>query len=396
MRMIFKTRPEDFIVKENLRIKPQPSGPYALYQVTKRGISTLQVHVRLASALGVKPSAIVFPGLKDRKAIASQFFSLKGKGPDELKGPGFSAKLVGFFHRHLSPEDIQSNEFTLTLRLIPPDTELALEKAVAEIQKDGLPNYFDRQRFASISPDGEFPGKKILQRDPEGALRLYLTAPSPLDPPSYRAFKDKARELWGQWDALLNEAPSPSNLRSVLTFLKDHPTDFRKALNLVTPRILTLFLSSYQSWLWNKLAGRFIREKLEENEVPFSELEIVGESLPFYTYLPERLKEELAGIILPFFHHRASFENPAISRIAREILEEEGLGLRDFKARILDKAYLSRGGRSLLLFPQILSYKIDKDELNPGAIKMDLKMLLPPGTYATLVVKALALRFMGQ
>ncbi len=394
--MLFKVRPEDFVVKEILRVKPGPSGPYAIYQVTKRGISTLQAHARLASALGVRPSAIVFPGLKDRKAIASQFFSLQGRGPEEVKGPGFSARLVGFFHRHLSPEDIKANEFSLTLRMIPPDAGSALERAVSGIREDGLPNYFDRQRFASMTAEGEFPGKRILKRDAEGALRLYLTALSPLDSPSYRAFKDKAGELWGRWDELLREAPSPSNFRSVLTYLKDHPTGFRRALNLVTPRILTLYLSSYQSWLWNRLAGRLIREKLEERSVPFSELEIAGERLPLYLSLPEELKGELAEVILPFFHHRANFEGPEISRLAQEILQEEGLELKDFKARILEKAYLSRGGRKLLLFPQILGYELSDDELNPGALKMILRMLLPPGSYATLVVKAMAIRIAAQ
>ncbi len=193
--MIFKARPEDFVVQEILKISPQPFGPYVLYQVTKRGISTLQAHVRLASTLGVKPSAIVFPGLKDKKAVAIQYASLKGRGPEEVKGPGFSAKLAGFFHRHLSPSDIQANEFTLTVRLIPQGLGSAVEKALAEVQRSGLPNYFDRQRFISMGPDGQFPGKRILLRDAEGALKMYLTTPFPLDPPSHRAFKERAQTL---------------------------------------------------------------------------------------------------------------------------------------------------------------------------------------------------------
>ncbi len=393
--MIFKTRPEDFVVREILKVSPQPFGPYALYQVTKKGISTLQAHVRLASALGVKPSAIVFPGLKDKKAVASQYASLKGRGPEEVKGPGFSAKLAGFLPRHLSPSDIQANEFALTIRLIPQGLSPALEKALAEVQDSGLPNYFDRQRFVSMGPDGQFPGKRILLRDAEGALKMYLTTPLPLDPPSHRAFKERAQALWGQWDLLLKEAPSPSNYRSVLTYLKDHPTGFRKALNLVTPRVLTLFLSSYQSWLWNKLAGRFLRGRLEGQKVPFSTLEIAGEKLPFYSYLPKKLKEELAEISLPFFHHRAAFERPEIMGLAQEILREEGLDLRDFKARILSRAYVSRGERKLLLFPSISAYLIGDDEIHPGFLKLELKMLLPPGSYATLVVKAIALKTLG-
>ena len=109
------------------------------------------------------------------------------------------------------------------------------------MERFGLPDYFGRQRFGSYAPGQGFVGKKILERDVEGALRAYLSQPFRGDPPSVRAFKSLAREHWGEWELLFEAAPRPSNPRSVLTFLKDHPTDFRKALNLVTPRLLSLW-----------------------------------------------------------------------------------------------------------------------------------------------------------
>ena len=116
------------------------------------------------------------------------------------------------------------------------------------MERFGLPNYFDRQRFGSYAPGQGFRGKKILERDAEGALRAYLSQPFGGDPPEVRGH-------WGEWELLFEAAPPTC---AVCSFLKDHPTDFRKALNLVTPRLLSLWLSAYQSFLWNRAAGRHL------------------------------------------------------------------------------------------------------------------------------------------
>jgi len=390
--VLFKQRLEDFVVREEIEAPFQDSGPYALYRVTKKGITTFQAHIRLASTLGLSPSEVVFPGLKDRKAIAIQYASVRGKGPEEISGNGFSAQLVGSLSRHLRPSDIKGNHFTITLRNLPRGKEASIAQAIGQVKRYGLPNYFDRQRFGSYIPGEGFIGKKILERDAEGALRIYICCPFPVDRAAYRAFKEKAAKDWGNWEKLLQDAPSPSNLRSLLTFLKDHPYDFRKALNLIPPRLLSLFLSAYQSWLWNKLAGRYLKGIFARQKLAFIELSIADEKLPFYLSLPDDLLDALREKKVPFFHHRAVFDDPIMAQIAGQILTEEGLELRDFKARILKRAYLSKGERPLLLFPREFRWRLEKDETKPKEQKLVLEFFLPPGSYATLVVKAIALR----
>lgn len=68
-------------------------------------------------------------------------------------------------------------------------------------------------------------------------------------------------------------APRPSNLRSVLTFLCDHPRDFRRALNLVIPRVLSLYLTTYQSALWNRIAAGYLQARLGD---PSGFVEVAG------------------------------------------------------------------------------------------------------------------------
>ena len=390
--MRFKVLLEDFVVREEVELALVGTGPYSIYRVEKRGITTLQAQVRMASMLGLPPSAILFPALKDRRALAIQYASVRGQGPLYIKGKGFSARRVGYASRRLAPRDLKGNHFTVVLRDITPQEMRGFRERISQVTEFGLPNYFDRQRFGSYVPGEGFIGRKILERDAEGALRMYFTLPLPVDPPSLRSFKAKAARHWGEWALLLQEAPRPSNFRSVLTFLKDHPTGFRKALNLIPARLLSLFLAAYQGFLWNRVAGRYLKGQLGRHGVPFASLFVVGEALPLYFQLPPGLLAFLAEAKVPLPHHRATIVDPELAHIMEDVLREEGLSLGDFKARILRRAYLSRGDRALLLFPRDLSLAEGDDELFAGRRKLTLRFFLPPGSYATLVVKALASR----
>lgn len=391
--MRFKVQPEDFIVEERVRLPLSREGPFALYQVCKRSLTTLEVQARMAAVLGLPRSAVLFPALKDRNSIALQYASVKGTGPAKLEGRRFSAQFVGRSPRPLHPRDLQGNHFTITLRDLRSEEARRLRARLDQMEHSGLPNYFDRQRFVSYIPGQGFLGRRILERDVEGALRAYLTQPFESDPPEVRAFKSLARERWGEWGLLLEAAPRPSNLRSVLTFLKDHPTDFRKALNLVTPRLLSLWLAAYQSFLWNRIAGRYLEGRLREFGVHRFPIEIAGEELPLYRELPDALLEALSGVKMPLLHHRAAFDDPRMAAEVRKVLTEENLTLRDFKARVLRRAYLSRGERALLLFPrEVVWLGEDDDDRFPGKRRVKLAFLLPRGSYATLVLKALAVK----
>jgi len=176
----------------------------------------------------------------------------------------------------------------------------------------------------------------------------------------------------------------------VLTFLKDHPTDFRKALNLATPRLLSLWPSAYQSFLWNRTAGRYLESRLKESRVRWFSIALVGEELPLHRELPDALLEALTEVKIPPLHHRAAFDDPRVAAEVETILTEEDLSLWDFKARVLKKAYLSKAERVLLLLPQeVVSLGEEEDDRFPGKCKVRLAFFLPPGSYATLVLKAL-------
>lgn len=390
--MRIKSAPSDFVVEEIARLPVERSGPYTIYRVHKKGITTLQAQARLASQLGVPPSVVVFPALKDKMALATQYATVRGTGPEELEGAGFRAERVGMSRRPLSPRDLLGNRFAVVLRDLSEEQAAGIAEQLARLERFGFPNYFDEQRFGSYASTGDWVGKRILLRDAEGALRAHLTELFVGDPPRVRQFKAKAQQHWGEWGELLQEAPKPSNFRSVLTFLVDHPLDYRKALNLVTPRVLSLYLAAYGGFLWNRLAARYLCEALDVSGVMMNRTVLVaGELLPVYEELPMECLEWLKTVQVPLFHHRMQTTDAKIAAISTSILVEEGLRREDLKARLLQRAYLPRGARSLLVFPtRVSAGGIDADEMAPSRCKRAISFTLPPGSYATLMLKILA------
>lgn len=384
-----QAKPGDFVVEEILRLKPASTGDFALYKAQKRLMTTLDLQQHLATELNFPPSAFSFPALKDKGALATQYFTLRGKAPDEIRGEGFAALFVGRLARPLSPSDLAGNRFVITLHDLPQPTAEALAQQLQRLAITGLPNYFDEQRFGSHRPGAAFFGKAVLQGNAEEALRIYMLEPAPGDPAEVHAFKAKAADFWPDWTKLFHLAPR-SNYRSLLSFLKDHPTDYRKALNLITPRLLPLLLAAYQSHLWNRILARHLQTQLPANStLPFR---INDEPLALYSATPP---DTLRSLALPLPQHRAVYLEPALQSAVEHVLTEEGLTLDRLKARILEHAYLPKGTRPALLFPSAVEARI----LPPGvqaAGALRLSFFLPPGSYATLVIKSAAALLSAQ
>jgi tRNA pseudouridine13 synthase len=374
------------VVVEVLKESPGRTGDYGVYQATKRWLTTPALQQRLARQLGVPPGALSFPALKDRAALTTQHFTLRGAAAGPLSGSGYTVRMVGRRSRPLSPGDLRGNRFTVALP-IHDSGRAALEQRLAALAREGLPNYFDQQRFGSYSPGGVFMGKAILQGDAQAAVRAYLTQPAPGDAPALRAFKAFAGDHWQDWNAMFQQAPR-SNHRSLLTFLRDHPQEFRKALNLITPRVLPLLLAAYQSFLWNRLASRRLAARLSGTGAHLSRVVIAGDELILYQGIPPEAVEELRGLNLPLLHHRASFPDGQTQDVIRQVLEGEGLALEDMKARLLKRAYLPRGNRPAVVFPQETAWEAMAGG-SGGDRVLRLKFFLPPGSYGTLVLKAL-------
>lgn len=375
--MRWKASPQEFQVEEEVRLPLAERGPYTVYRVVKWGQDTLSVQAQMARRLGVPLSRVVFPALKDRMARTVQVGAVAGEGPPEVRGRGFAARRIGYAPRPPRPEDLLGNRFQVVLRDLTPQEREALPRAVLELAKEGFPNYYDDQRFGSwVEGYGPF-GRALLAEEEETALRLLLATPWVGDPKEVRHFKEQARNLWGRWALLLRMAPGPSTLRSVLTYLKDHPRRPRGALARLNPRLVGLWLDALRAWVWNRALDRVAR-----TWGPGVEVEVRG--TPHFA--PLRPHPDRARDLLPLPHPRAEMP-PPWREAMEEALRELGLSAHALNRarRLGERPPPTR--RPVWTVPRQVALSAGPEE---GTLL--LRFLLPPGAYGTLFLKVLQAR----
>ena len=146
-----RTEPEDFLVEEQLGFEPAGSGQHVLLKVRKRDANTQWIARELARACGCHVRDVGYAGLKDRRAVATQWFTV----PQSRLSPGEWMTIksgeyeVLEAHRHsrkLPRGALAGNCFVIRVRGITVD-DASLASRLAALEARGVPNYFGPQRF---------------------------------------------------------------------------------------------------------------------------------------------------------------------------------------------------------------------------------------------------------
>jgi tRNA pseudouridine13 synthase len=150
-RGVLRAAPEDFLVEEQLGFSPAGSGQHVLLKVRKRGANTQWVARELARACGCRVPDVGYAGLKDRHAVALQWFTVPQsrmtlEGWTAVRGQGFEV-LEAYAHTRKLPRGaLEGNRFEIRIRGMEVD-DRALASRLADIDAHGVPNYFGPQRF---------------------------------------------------------------------------------------------------------------------------------------------------------------------------------------------------------------------------------------------------------
>jgi tRNA pseudouridine13 synthase len=146
-----RVEPEDFIVEEDLGFEPSGSGQHALVKVRKRNANTEWVARALARFLGCRPHDVGFAGLKDRRAVTIQSFSVPNPSrapidwsPANIEGCEILESQA--HSRKLPRGALAGNRFVIRIRDVEADSD-ALHARLEAIRARGVPNYFGPQRF---------------------------------------------------------------------------------------------------------------------------------------------------------------------------------------------------------------------------------------------------------
>ena len=390
--MKLKATPADFIVQEqsSLVLSADPSG-YAVFQLSKTSWDTFDLIDLLARRLGVATADISVGGMKDRHGSTEQMISVRGlRGrPQPLRDRNFSLQFAGWSDGPVTARDISGNSFIITVRDLTGDEAERILVNGAQAARDGFANYFDSQRFGSARHGAGFMGKEIFLGRREAALRLYFT-PSRHDDQKTRTLKKCVTENWGAWGKCAGMGFGEYG--RILAYLAAHHRAYHQALEMIDRRFLVFVLNAYQSFLFNEVLARWLREMSAEKGFALRSLRSPFGVYEFYDSLAPGLSAELRETLMPVPGHDTTLPDPRIRRIVGEVLEAEQIRLSDLRVRQMHRIKVGGVERPAAVIPGDLAISAPQDDdLYPGRKKTTLRFFLSRGSYATLLIKRLLL-----
>ncbi|MBI5040508.1 MAG: tRNA pseudouridine(13) synthase TruD [Gammaproteobacteria bacterium] len=146
-----RVEPEDFIVRELPICEPDGAGEHVWLWVRKRNANTDWVARQLARFAGVTPRDVSYAGMKDRRAVTEQWFSLQlpGKADPDWTAARIEGVEILRAERHsrkLKRGALRGNAFEIRIHALSGD-HAVLETRLRAIAAHGMPNYFGTQRF---------------------------------------------------------------------------------------------------------------------------------------------------------------------------------------------------------------------------------------------------------
>jgi tRNA pseudouridine13 synthase len=149
-----------------------------------------------------------------------------------------------------------------------------------------------------------------------------------------------------------------------------------------------MYLGAFQSALWNRILAETVRGTVDSTEL--FPIEIGRQHLPFYRTVRPSVAVEVLSAPLPLPCARERHELGPRTELYERVAAEFGLECRTLRVKFPRDSFFSRGSRAAVFRPQSLSDSIGADELADGARKkLSLRFDLPPGCYATVLVKRL-------
>ena len=379
-----RERQEDFRVHEIPRERPEGRGEHILFQVEKRGIPTHQLVSALARELGVDRRAFGVAGRKDARAVTTQWLSVEGVSEDRIRRvtlPGVRILEMGRHPRKLHVGALLGNRFELRLRGVDPAHLRRIMTVLPSLEIRGVPNYFGPQRFGSRG-DSAVVGRALLRSDWEGALRTLAGDPQDQDTPLIhraRAAFDAGRygeaaELW---------PPAFREPRLVNRLLAEGKRS-EEAVRAVGRRMLDLYRSAYQSWLFNALLSVRIEEidHLHPGDLALRHADGALVEIAHPAHHDEGVSGGRLSPTGPLFGPRMRRPSGEVQRLEEGILAWAGVRAGEFARR--------RGNRRMGL-RRPLRFGLGEAAISSGTDAhgpyVELRFRLDPGCYATAVLR---------
>lgn len=379
---------EDFVVEELPLYAPSGAGTHVYFTIEKRGLPTLAAVQHIARALGRQPRDIGYAGMKDAHGVTRQMLSVEHIDNSQVQSLALSRIQVLSVNRHtnkLKLGHLAGNRFDIKIRGVDPDCGQRAGAILEVLVRRGVPNYFGPQRFGARG-DNAMIGRAVLQRNYEEAIALMLGRPGPVDHGEAR----RARELFdkGDFAGAANAWPRGTfaqQSRMCRTMAKSGGKA-RDAWRVVDHTLRKLFLSAFQSDLFNRVTARRVQgglfDRMQGGDVAYKHANGACFRVEDVEVEQPRCDTFEISPTGPLFGSRMTEATGVPGEMEQAVLSESGVDAELLSGR--DSGRLDGGRRSMRVPLKDLRYEVGTDERGQF---LKLEFALPAGAYATGVVR---------
>ncbi len=362
----FKERPSDFIVEELPLYYPKGEGEHLYLLIEKTNLGHEAMIKALMRQFNVSRHAIGAAGRKDKLAVTRQWVSVHlHKNPPELEAHHDCLKFleVGRHANKLRIGHLKGNRFCLRIRHIGASVLPMVQQRLSTLIAQGLPNYFDSQRFG-VRGINHLLGRALIAKDSKQLVSLLAEADGS-----------------SQW-------PSRSPERLALDRVQQGMSMGRMTSGLGR-QTRQFWISALQSAVFNCVLDQRIKDK-NVTRLQVGDLAWKHDSGSVFAVDEEVVQDPQTQQRLAHFEISPSgpMWGSRMTRCGGQIDEMEQQALQAFS---LVPQQLEKLGRSVSGARRPLRVCIGQATANASedehGVFIELQFVLPPGSYATVALR---------
>jgi tRNA pseudouridine13 synthase len=183
--------------------------------------------------------------------------------------------------------------------------------------------------------------------------------------------------------------PGADKYARIIRALLQQPGNFQNAFLQIDSNYRALQIFTFQSYLWNEGVRRLLQLMLPREHLfpmPYQ-----AGSLLFHRDASPEVLRALRGMSFPLPAPITESSDPAVREALDWALGKEKITLAQLRVPGAERTlFFKHEERPVLVYPEKLVLgRPGPDELNRGKLKVNVAFTLPPGSYATLVIKRL-------
>lgn len=376
---LIRQQPADFLVEEIPLYTPSGSGDHLYLEIEKQGLTTFDAVKLLATALKRNETDIGYAGLKDARAISRQVLSVPLCTPAEVEHLNLPGLRILSARRHgnkLRIGHLAGNRFQIRIHRPEPD---ALERArpiLAALEDLGVPNRFGDQRYGVLGNSARI-GRALLRGDFQRAADEIVGDPDRIEHPGWQAAATAYRN--GDLAAAIAAFPRHCQDERRLVASLQAGRNPRRAVLALPRRLLRLYLSAYQSSLFDRLIAMRLAtlERLWSGDLACKHSNGACFSVVDPAIEQPRADRLEISATAPLYGYKVPLASGQAGLLETSLLDKEGLTLQSFRLS---------GGLALPGERRPIRVPITAIGLQQDGEDLLVSFSLPKGSFATAVL----------